>query len=60
MWAHQQGRDFIVELVVLIALRIDEGDVAANCVAKVHLALDHIRPTLAEGIFEVRHKAFRT
>ena len=55
--ARDQHRGLVVQLVLLAALL--ERDRAADRVAQVELALDHVRPGRAVRVLEVRHEGRR-
>ena len=55
---HDQRRDLLVELV-LLAVRILEGDLATHRVGQVDLPFHHQVPGRRGGVLEVRHEALR-
>ena len=57
--AREDHGDLVVQLVVLAAVRVIEGDGAGDRVAHVLLALEHVMPGRTVGILEVRHPATR-
>src|ERR1019366_6237643 len=57
-WAHEQGRNRVVELVLLAAV-LAELDRAGNRAAKVGLTFHRILPCRRVRILEVRHEDLR-